>query len=80
MPSLNKKFFASILPPLDKTVDKLMRTEKKLHYVFRDCTLEESPFCLNLGSIQEISMRADRAHDILRRATKRKRGAFMEPT
>ncbi|MBF0296592.1 MAG: hypothetical protein HQL96_15510 [Magnetococcales bacterium] len=80
MPSLNKKCFSSILPPLDKSVDKLMRTEKKLHYVFRDCSLEESPFCLNLGSIQEVSMRADRAHNLLRRATKRKRNALLEPS
>ncbi|MBF0212705.1 MAG: hypothetical protein HQM00_03965 [Magnetococcales bacterium] len=73
MPTDKKKSLFAVLPPLGKGVDKLLRIEKKLMSVFRREKLEEWGVGLNLGSVPDVSRRAETARQISRRAVKRRR-------
>ncbi|MBF0191553.1 MAG: hypothetical protein HQL99_10520 [Magnetococcales bacterium] len=73
MPRDKKKSITLILAPLGKSVDKLWRIEKKMMVAFRRGKSEEWSFGLNLGSVPEVSRRAETARQIARRAIKRKR-------
>ncbi|MBF0428591.1 MAG: hypothetical protein HQL94_06675 [Magnetococcales bacterium] len=72
---MEKKMVVNILAPLSKSVDKLLKIEKKMISVFNVKTVKEWPASFNLGSVGDVSQRAETARLILQRAMKRKRRA-----
>lgn len=73
MPTPKHHWITPILTSVKKGVDKLWRIEKESSSMFQQKEVEKWPIRMNLGSIQEISRRADIAQNILKRAMQRKR-------